>query len=431
MARLLLGVSGSIAAYKSLELIRLATAAGHGVRVLVTDGGERFVGRESFTALTGAPVLGGIFETDPWGGAYPGEPAGDVHRPIGHLALAERADLLVIAPASANVIARLAAGIADDLLTAAALVADRVLIAPAMNNRMWEHPATQQNLLTLQSRGVVIAPPGTGRLASRGEEGTGRVAEPADLLELIEAELTRGAQPAASDEPAQHELEAGKVRDLSGVHVVVTAGGTREPIDAVRFLGNRSSGRMGIAVADAARERGARVTLIAANVSLQAPEGVTRVDVETAEELQSALAVQFGPGDVLVMAAAVADFRPVERIEGKAKKLVGEDRRSLELSRTPDILASLADNRAPGQVLVGFAAEYGSEALAHGRAKLEHKGVDAIVVNDVSDAGIGFESEDNEVVIVTASGDRPVERGPKRLVADAILDVVAPLIGSR
>ncbi len=414
MARLLLGVSGSIAAYKSLELIRLATAAGHAVRVVLTESGERFVGADSFAALTGAPVLSGVFDEDPWGGAYPGEQAVDAHRPIGHLALAERCDLFVIAPASANVIARMTAGFADDLLTAAALVAPRILIAPAMNGRMWAHPATQSNLRVLSERGVQIAPPGTGRLASRGEEGTGRVAEPADLLALIEAELSRGQQPRASGEPTPPELQRGRDQDLVGKTVVITAGGTREPLDAVRFLGNRSSGRMGFAIAEAAAARGARVTVIAANVALETPEGVSRVDVETAEELQSAVTVQFGGCDVLVMAAAVADFRPAQPEAGKAKKQPGEERRTIELERTPDILAGLAEARREGQLLIGFAAEHGAGALEYGRDKLTRKGVDAIVVN----------SSENEVVVLTHSAETPVPRGPKREIADAILTAV-------
>ncbi|MEN0013022.1 MAG: bifunctional phosphopantothenoylcysteine decarboxylase/phosphopantothenate--cysteine ligase CoaBC [Solirubrobacteraceae bacterium] len=411
MARILLGVSGSIAAYKALELVRLLTAGGHGVRVVLTESGKRFVGADSFAALTGAPVLSGVFDEDPWSGAYPGESV-EAHRPIGHLALAERADLFVIAPASANVIARLAAGFADDLLTTAALVASKLLVAPAMNGRMWEHPATQENVATLRSRGVHIADPGTGRLASKGEAGTGRLAEPEDLVVRIEAELATTAQ---------------QRQDLAGRRVLISAGGTREPLDAVRFLGNRSSGRMGFALAEAAAARGAYVTVVAANVALPTPGGVSRIDVETAAQLQAACAESFTYADVLIAAAAVADFRPAQVAAGKMKKQEGEETRSMELERTPDVLAGLAASRKPAQVVVGFAAEHGSGALDYGRDKLVRKRLDAIVVNDVSDKAIGFDSSENEVVVITAAGDTPVPRGSKREVADAILDVVGPL----
>ncbi|MDO9357175.1 MAG: bifunctional phosphopantothenoylcysteine decarboxylase/phosphopantothenate--cysteine ligase CoaBC, partial [Solirubrobacteraceae bacterium] len=411
-ARILLGVSGSIAAYKALELIRLLTGAGHGVRVLLTDGGAQFVGEASFAALTGAPVLSGVFDDDPWGGAYPGEDRSDAHRPIGHLALAERADLLVIAPASANVIARLAGGFADDMLTTAALVAEKVLIAPAMNGRMWEHPATRANLALLRERGVQVAEPGTGRLASKGESGTGRLAEPEELLARIDAELA---------------VESERRHDLAGRRVLISAGGTREPLDAVRFIGNRSSGRMGFALAEAAAARGAYVTVVAANVALQTPAGVSRIDVETAAQLQAACAESFLYADVLIAAAAVADFRPATQAAGKMKKQPGEETRTMELEKTPDVLAGLAAARKDGQVVVGFAAEHGDGALAYGRDKLVRKGLDAIVVNDISDKAIGFDSADNEVVIVTADAETPVPRGTKRAIADAILDVVGPL----
>ena len=412
MARILLGVSGSIAAYKALDFVRLATAAGHGVRVILTDGGAQFVGPASFAALTGAPVLSGVFDDDPWAGAYPGEVARDAHRPIGHLALAERADVVLIAPASANVISGLATGRAADLLGAAALVAERLVVAPAMNHRMWHHPATVDNVALLRERGVVIAQPGTGRLASKGEEGDGRLAEPADLLALVEAQLEA------------HETAR---RDLQGRRVLISAGGTREPLDAVRFLGNRSSGRMGFALAEAAAARGAYVTVVAANVALPTPAGVTRIDVETAAGLEAACGEAFAYADVLIAAAAVADFRPTSVAAGKMKKQDGEEGRTLELERTPDVLAGLAAARRPEQVVVGFAAEHGAGALDYGRDKLVRKRLDAIVVNDVSDQAIGFDSQDNEVVIVTAAGETPVPRGSKRAVADAILDVVGPL----
>ncbi|MBJ7473373.1 MAG: bifunctional phosphopantothenoylcysteine decarboxylase/phosphopantothenate--cysteine ligase CoaBC [Solirubrobacteraceae bacterium] len=412
MARILLGVSGSIAAYKALEFVRLATAAGHGVRVILTEGGSRFVGSDSFAALTGAPVLSGVFDDDPWSGAYPGDGASGAHRPIGHLALAERADVFLIAPASASAIARIAGGHADDLLSAAALVADRIVVAPAMNHRMWEHPATKANVALLREWGVRIADPGSGRLASKGEAGTGRLAEPSDLLALVEDQLA-AAQ--------------GRRQDLEGRRVLISAGGTREPLDAVRFLGNRSSGRMGFALAEAAAARGAYVTVVAANVALPTPAGVARIDVETAAGLEAACGEAFAYADVLIAAAAVADFRPAQVSSGKMKKQPGEETRTLELEKTPDVLAGLAAARKNGQVVVGFAAEHGAGALDYGRDKLVRKQLDAIVVNDVSDAAIGFDSAENEVVVITASSETPVPRGSKRQVADAILDVVGPL----
>ncbi len=414
MARILLGVSGSIAAYKALEFVRLATAAGHGVRVILTEGGARFVGADSFAALTGAPVLSGVFDEDPWSGAYPGDEAAGAHRPIGHLALAERADLFLIAPASASAIARLAGGFADDLLSAAALVAPRIAVAPAMNNRMWAHPATVANAALLRERGVVIAEPGTGRLASKGEEGAGRLAEPEELLALVEDQLAAAA---------------GKRQDLEGRRVLISAGGTREPLDAVRFLGNRSSGRMGFALAEAAAARGAYVTVVAANVALPTPPGVKRIDVETAAGLEAACGEAFPYADVLIAAAAVADFRPASVSAGKMKKQPGEETRTLELEKTPDVLAGLAAARKDGQVVVGFAAEHGAGALDYGRDKLARKRLDAIVVNDVSDTAIGFDSQENEVVVITKDSETPVPRGTKRAVADAILDVVGPLRG--
>ncbi len=422
MARILLGVSGSIAAYKALEFVRLATAAGHAVRVVLTESGEQFVGPDSFAALTGAPVLTGVFDEDPWGGAYPGDVADDAHRPIGHLALAERADVMLIAPASANVIARLAHGFADDLLTTAALVAAPLIVAPAMNDRMWAHPATVANVALLQARGAQIAEPGEGRLASKGEAGKGRLAEPAELLRLVELAVGREADARAA------ALIDALPRDLEGRRVVVSAGGTREAIDAVRFIGNRSSGRMGVALAEAAAARGARVTLLAANVALPVAAGITRIDVESAEQLQQASESAFGTADLFIAAAAVADFRPDAVADGKMKKQAGEEQRTLTLVRTPDVIAGLSARRQPGQVLVGFAAEHGPQALDYGRDKLVRKGLDAIVVNDVSQAGIGFDATENEVVIVLAGREVPVPRGSKRQIADAILDEVAPLL---
>jgi phosphopantothenoylcysteine decarboxylase/phosphopantothenate--cysteine ligase len=318
----------------------------------------------------------------------------------------------VIAPASANTIAKLAAGLADNLLTSAALAARcPVVLAPAMNDAMYENAATQANLELLGSRGVSIVPPGTGALASRGEWGIGRLAEPAEILGVIERVLAGGDYAP---------------RSLDGLVVLITAGGTREPIDSVRYVGNRSSGRMGLAIAEEAARRGAEVTVIAANVGLERPEGVTFVDVQTAGELETAAREAFPRADVLVMAAAVADFRPAVALDDKIKKS-GRESLSLELEATTDVLCALAAERRPGQTLVGFAAEHGGDPAELGRLKLERKGIDAMVVNDISDTAIGFESPDNEVTIVTAAAVRQVPRGPKSAVASEIVDVVEEL----
>jgi phosphopantothenoylcysteine decarboxylase/phosphopantothenate--cysteine ligase len=410
VARILIGVSGGIAAYKSIELARLATLAGHGVRVLMTPAAKRFVGPATFEGITGAPVLFGEFDPDPFRGAYPGEDA-PAHAPISHLALAEGADVCVVAPASANTIAKLATGICDSLLTTSflACVCPRMIV-PAMNGRMWEDAATQANVATLAERGVVVLAPVEGRLASRGESGRGRMQEPAAILERLEVLLHPAPRP------------------LSGLRVLVTAGGTREPIDEVRFIGNRSSGRMGVALAAAARDRGAEVTLVAANLAIDAPEGVNCVEATSAAELAAAAGDVFEFSDVLLMAAAVADFRPTAPSGGK---LVREGSGGLELLLEPtaDVLAGLSERRRDGQVLVGFAAEHGGDFVERARGKLERKGLDAIVVNDVSDPAIGFDSPDNEVTIVERDSERRVERASKEVIAAAILDRVEALAG--
>jgi phosphopantothenoylcysteine decarboxylase / phosphopantothenate---cysteine ligase len=407
MARILLGVTGGIAAYKAVELVRLATKAGHAVRVVQTRTSLEFVGRATFAGVTGAPVLVDEFEPDPARGAYPGDPLPE-HEPISHLELATRADVLCVAPASANTIAKLANGLADNLLTSSALASCAPLvIAPAMNNRMYEHPATQRNLELLAERGARIVAPGTGSLASRGEWGVGRLAEPAEILEALEATLAVGGP-------------------LDGLRVLVSAGGTREPIDSVRYVGNRSSGRMGLAVAQEAARRGAEVTLVCANVSLPLPAGVRSLAVATAAELEAALRAEFGAADVLVMAAAPADFRPASPDAGKIAKK-DRDGLVLELEPTTDILAVLAAERRADQTLVGFAAEHGEGATGRGRDKLTRKGLDAVVVNDISRSDIGFDTDQNEVTIVLADGERPVARAPKPEIAGAILDVVQEL----
>ena len=419
MARVLLGVSGGIAAYKAVEIVRLATAAGHSVRVLQTPTSLRFVGRATFEAVTGAPVLAEELEPDPARGAFPGDSMPD-HDPISHLELVRRADVYVIAPASANTIAKLATGHADNVLTSAALASTAPLVvAPAMNASMWAHPATEANVETLRLRGAVIVPPGDGRLASRGEWGVGRLADPAEVLAEVLAAVERVLVERAG-------RPGFAPRSLDGLRVLVTAGGTREPIDPVRFVGNRSSGRMGFALAAEAALRGAEVTLIAANVSLATPPGVCLIEVSTAAELEAAARAEHPRADVLLMAAAVADFRPVAPTEAKIKK-AGREALTLSLDPTADILQALSQLRRPGQTLVGFAAEHGEGGSEQARAKLERKGLDAIVVNDVSRADIGFDARDNEVVIVTAAGERAVPRGPKSAVAAAVLDEVEAL----
>ncbi len=406
MARILLGVTGGIAAYKALELTRLAIKAGHRVRVIQTEASTRFVGTASFAGITGAPVLITEWEPDPLRGAFPGDPA-PAHAPLSHLELAAVADVFIVAPASANTLAKLASGQADNLLCAAALACRSPLIlAPAMNDAMYEHPATQANLATLRARGATVLEPGTGALGSPGEWGIGRLPEPPALLAAIEAAL--GA-PAPGG-------------DLDGLSVLVTAGGTREPIDAVRFIGNRSSGRMGFALADAAARRGAAVTVVAANVTLPRNPAVRYVEVESAAELGAATAAEFERCDVLLMAAAVADYRPEARREDKIKKT--EAGLELRLERTEDVLSALAPRRREGQVIVGFAAETGARALEYGRAKLARKNLDAVIVNDVAKPGVGFDSTENEVMIITADQELHVPQATKAEVATAILDAV-------
>ena len=408
MARILLGVSGGIAAYKAVELVRLAAKAGHSVRVIQTPASLRFVGRATFEGVTGAPVLVEEFEADPARGAFPGDPAPD-HDAISHLELVARCDALVVAPASANTIAKLAGGLADNLLTSAALASTAPLVvAPAMNNRMYEHPATQANLELLRSRGARIVEPGTGSLASKGEWGVGRLAEPPEILAAAEAAIA-GYAP----------------RSLDGLRVLVTAGGTREPIDSVRFIGNRSSGRMGLALAEEADRRGADVTLLAANVTIPPPDRIETVNVETTAELEAAVRERFAEADVLIMAAAPADFRPAEQADSKLSREEGA--RRLELQPTADIVAGVAAGRRADQTVIGFAAEHGDGAVERGRAKLARKSLDAVVVNDISRIDIGFDSSDNEVTIVLADGESEVGRRPKREVAAAILDEVERL----
>jgi phosphopantothenoylcysteine decarboxylase/phosphopantothenate--cysteine ligase len=413
MARILLGVTGGISAYKAVEVVRLATKAGHSVRVVQTPASLRFVGRATFEGITGAPVLVDEFEPDPARGAFPGdEPA--AHAPISHLELVRRADVYAIVPASANTIAKLAHGMADNLLTSAALAtAGPLVIAPAMNDRMWRHPATQANVQLLRERGATIVPPATGPLASKGEYGVGRLAEPTEVFAAIES-------AGVSYLP----------RSLEGVRFLVTAGGTREPIDSVRYVGNRSSGRMGFAVAAEAARRGADVEVVAANVSLPREQGIHYIEVETAAELEQATLRAFEYAEVLVMAAAVADFRPASPEASKIAKDERVDGMSLALEPTPDVLSEASSQRRSGQLLVGFAAEHGEGAIERARGKLERKRLDAVVVNDISRGDIGFDTDENEVTILTAGGgEQRVPFGPKVQIARAIVDTVEGLRG--
>jgi phosphopantothenoylcysteine decarboxylase/phosphopantothenate--cysteine ligase len=406
MARILVGVSGGIAAYKALELARLATTAGHGVRVVMTRNAQRFVGAASFEGIIGSPVLTDEFEHDPMRGGYPGD-ALIGHDPIGHLALAQNADAMLVAPASANTVAKLAAGICDSMLTTSfcATTAPRA-VAPAMNDKMYLDAATQANLATLAARGIRVIEPDSGALASRGEVGVGRLPAPERLLAELESMLGAGGR-------------------WDGLRVLVTAGGTREPIDPVRFIGNRSSGRMGIALARAAARRGAEVTLVAANVTAALPAGIETVRVETTEELGDEVRSRFPDSHVLLMAAAPADFRTADRADMKLSR-EGEGL-DLRLEATEDILAGVGTTRRADQTVVGFAAETGAEAIERARAKLERKGADAIVFNDVSRAEIGFDSANNEVTIVERDGEHQVPLASKDDIADAILDRVEAL----
>jgi phosphopantothenoylcysteine decarboxylase/phosphopantothenate--cysteine ligase len=389
MARVLQGVSGGIAAYKACELTRLLVRAGHEVTPLLTPGAERFVTAETFRALARTPA----------------DQAAD---PYPHLA---RAELLVIAPATANTIAKLAHGLADNLVTEAALAhAGPILVAPAMNVRMWEHPATQANVALLRDRGVHLVGPEEGELAE-GESGLGRMAEPETIFARVQELLTT------------HDNHA-----LRGKRVLVSAGGTREPLDAVRFVGNRSSGRMGVALAAEAQSRGAEVTLLAANLAVPPPPGVTVVETPSAADVERE-ALARADADVVVMAAAVSDYRPADRLDAKRPK----DGRGwqVDLEPTVDVLQALGERRQNGQVLVGFAADTGESGLARAGEKLTRKHLDLIVYNDVGSDTIGFDSEDNEVVIVTPAGRQPVARAPKRAIAARVLDEIEKVLAER
>jgi len=382
MARVILGVTGGIAAYKSCELCRLLVKAGHEVTPVLTPEAERFVTAHTFEALARRESPREL---------YP------------HLL---EADLLVIAPLSANTMAKLAHGLADNVLTQAALAfPGRVLVAPAMNVRMWEHPATRANAALLAERGIELVGPEEGELAE-GETGVGRMTEPEDIFARCQVLLGAGGP-------------------LQGRRVLVSAGGTREPLDAVRFLGNRSSGRMGVALAEEARRRGAEVTLLAANLGVRTPPGLDVMQTPTAAEMAAA-AQEHRDADVVVMAAAVADYRPADPAHGKRPK-DAEDW-TVRLEPTQDILRGLGESRRNGQVLVGFAADAGSVGLDRAREKLETKRADLIVFNDVGQEGIGFDAADNEVVLISRRGEQTVTRARKEAIAAAVLDAVEELL---
>jgi phosphopantothenoylcysteine decarboxylase / phosphopantothenate---cysteine ligase len=382
VARILLGVSGGIAAYKACELTRLLVRAGHDVVPLVTPAAERFVTAETFRALARRPTEEDVYL---------------------HLT---RADLLVVAPATANTVAKLAHGLADNLLTEAALAhRGPILVAPAMNPRMWAHPATRANAAVLRERGVELVGPDEGDTAE-GEWGVGRMVEPEEIAARVE-ELLAGGGP------------------LAGKRVLVSAGGTREPLDAVRFVGNRASGRMGVALALEARRRGAEVTLLAANLAVAAPAGVEVVQTPTVEAMLEA-ALAHADADVVLMAAAPADYRPAAPQADKRAK--DEEPWTIELEPTPDVLKTLGDRKRPGQVLVGFAADHGDRGRERAREKLARKNADLIVFNDVSRADIGFDAAENEVDVIGPEGDRHIAKASKDAIAAAILHLVTPLL---
>ena len=382
MARVLLGVTGGIAAYKAAELCRLLVKAGHEVVPVLTPGAERFVTAATFRALARRPA------TD---SSYP------------HL---ERFDLIVIAPLTANTMAKLAYGIADNVLTEAVLAhKGPILVAPAMNPRMWSNAATRTNVQTLVDRGFELVGPDEGEMAE-GEWGVGRMAEPEEIAVRVAQMLAPGR--------------------LEGLHVLVTAGGTREPVDSVRFVGNRSSGRMGVALAEEARRRGAEVTLLAANLTVPPPPRVTTIETPTAEVmLDAALALE--NVDVALLAAAVADYRPAEALAAKRAKT--SEAWTLELEPTADIARALGHRKRPEQIMVAFGAEHGEEGLERKRSMLTDKGADLVVYNDVSREDIGFDAPDNEVVLVTREHERRVPKASKREIASAILDEVESLLG--
>ncbi|MFD7611199.1 bifunctional phosphopantothenoylcysteine decarboxylase/phosphopantothenate--cysteine ligase CoaBC [Streptomyces sp. NPDC059828] len=392
--KVVLGVSGGIAAYKACELLRRLTESGHDVRVVPTASALNFVGAPTWSALSGHPV-----STEVWS---------DVHE-VPHVRIGQEAELVVVAPATADLLAKAAHGLADDLLTNTLLTARcPVVFAPAMHTEMWEHPATQENVATLRRRGALVIEPAVGRLTGV-DTGKGRLPEPAEIFEVCRSVLARGV----------------RTPDLVGRHVVISAGGTREPLDPVRYLGNRSSGKQGYALARTAAARGAKVTLIEANTGFADPAGVDVLHAGTAVQLREAVVKAALQADVVVMAAAVADFRPAAYAAGKIKKKEGQEPAPVALVRNPDILAEIsADRSRPGQIVVGFAAET-DDVLANGRDKLRRKGCDLLVVNEVGERKT-FGSEENEAVVLAADGgETPVPYGPKEALAETVWDLVA------
>lgn len=400
--RVTVGVSGGIAAYKAAELVRALQKLGIDVHVVMTESATRFVQPLTFAALTGHKVITSLWESDA-AGTNSAESSGETGG-IEHIDEAEWAEVLVVAPATANILAKFAHGIADDFLTTMALATQApVLVAPAMNVHMWEHPATQANLEILRARGVRVIEPGSGDLAC-GMVGPGRMAEPETIAEAVQAVL-------------------GRRKDLAGEIVLVTAGGTREALDPVRFLGNRSSGKMGYALAEAAQARGARVVLISGPTALHAPARCEMVRVTTADEMRAAVLDRMAEATLVIKAAAVADYRPVAVSDHKLKRT---GPLTIELAPTEDILAEVVRRRRPGQLIIGFAAET-ENRMENGRAKLLRKGADAIVVNDVSGSRVGIEADNNAATFLTGSTAIEMHEMPKRRLADRILDEVLQL----
>jgi phosphopantothenoylcysteine decarboxylase/phosphopantothenate--cysteine ligase len=394
-ARIVLGVGAGIAAYKVCELLRRLTESGHQVRVVPTEASLRFVGAATWAALSGQPVT-----SSPW----------DAVHDVPHVRLGQEADLVFVAPATADLLARAATGMADDLLTSVLLTARcPVVFAPAMHTEMWHHPATRANVRTLRKRGCLVLEPASGRLTGP-DTGPGRLPEPAELWQAATRALARGT--------------AGMAPDLAGRRVLVSAGGTREELDPVRFLGNWSSGRQGYALAATAVARGAEVTVVAANVDLADPAGATVVPVTSARQLQSAMMAAAGQADAVVMAAAVADYRPASRSDTKIKKGQDGPPPHLNLVENPDVLRELVSRRRPGQVVVGFAAET-QDLLRHGREKLASKGCDLLVVNQVG-PGLALGTTDNAALVLADDGTvTEVPRGPKESLADIVWDLAA------
>ncbi|MHB9148664.1 MAG: bifunctional phosphopantothenoylcysteine decarboxylase/phosphopantothenate--cysteine ligase CoaBC [Thermoleophilia bacterium] len=394
----LLGVTGGIAAYKSAELLRGLQKAGMEVRVIMTDAATRFISPLTFETLSGYPVhVGELLRSD---------------STIAHIEEGNAADIFVIAPATANTLAKLANGLADNLLSATYLAySGTVVVAPSMNTNMWNHPSTQRNVAVVREHGAFVVEPGAGELAC-GVYGSGRMADPDSIVAEV-----------------RHRLQVVRKTDLRGMRVVITAGGTREPIDAVRYMGNRSSGKMGVALARAAFDRGASVDLVKANIDLPRAPGVREYETPTARAMYEKVMELLPNTDILIMAAAVADYQAVDAAAGKMGK--SQDELMVRLEPTKDILCEVASMRRDGQIIAGFAAEFGERGVQRAREKLSRKRLDLIVVNDISRSDIGFNSDFNEVVILTPEGETKVGRSPKETIAEIILDHVAREIRTR